>query len=184
MDLGWFGAWWITQSWGTVADWVTGLLTALTLWLGFSILASDRKREKQRLANRFMTHAMLGAKASSGKPQTWFIEVRAFNGGDMPINEVLVSMPYHPVEFMVDTFRAGMNVEPIAPQETLKRTFDFADSPVNKGLMIAFYDADGIKWHRDLLKGNYLSKREVKRYSKPVTPWYLKIFKLRKLIVR
>jgi hypothetical protein len=37
--------------WGDVATWITGILTAGTLWLGFTILRSDRKKEERSQAS-------------------------------------------------------------------------------------------------------------------------------------
>jgi hypothetical protein len=41
-------------NWGDVATWVTGSITAGSLWLGFSILRSDHKKEERAQAQRVL----------------------------------------------------------------------------------------------------------------------------------
>ena len=176
MDLGAFGAWWglsigswwDSQQWGSVSSWVSGVLTAGSLTLGFTILAADRKRERERLANRFMTHTTLGTSASTAHPiPVWHLDVIAFNGGDMPIRSAYITQPFKLSGYLLETLRDSSDIEPIAPQETVRGQFNFNEDPSGTGIIIEFSDANGLQWSRDALTGKYISRWRHRKYGWP-----------------
>jgi hypothetical protein len=68
--------------WGDVATWFTGIVTAGSFWLGFTILRSDRKKEEQSQAKRFLVWSSIVERPEWDGPQ---LVVSAWNTSDHPI---------------------------------------------------------------------------------------------------
>jgi hypothetical protein len=133
---------------GSLADWVSGLATAGSLVLGFSILLRDRSKADQEEATQVVT---------------WFVnhpdntlELFVTNGGSRPTVNValcLASLDEQQKQAALWRIRNIMSV--LAPGEgtSLKIPFEEFHANILYPSYIQFRDANGMSWRRNIRSG-------------------------------
>ena len=133
---------------GSWADWVSGIATALTFFLGFTILRRDRKKDESAEATQVVT---------------WFVnqpdgtvELRVTNGGARPIVNVMFNLAATGPEGNKTAAWKVNNVAAVleAGQSTSLH-FPFSEFHANKQYpsRIQFRDANGENWQRNVISG-------------------------------
>ncbi|TFD15517.1 hypothetical protein E3T26_06965 [Cryobacterium sp. TMT1-21] len=171
MDLGAFGEFWNSSigvfwnrlEWGSVAQWVSGLLTAGSLYLGLTILRRDRDKADLLSADAFVVWSDT-IKITATVPN-YFVTVSSFNGGDMPIiNPYLMAYSnpgFKPINMLVNRKANDIGVI-IEGKERNQISFDSGNvDPETLKLFIVFRDARGYEWRRTLDFGKYMSQRQI-----------------------
>jgi hypothetical protein len=171
MDLGVFGEWWNSGigvfwnrlEWGSVAQWVSGILTAGSLYLGLTILRRDRDKADRLSADAFVVWSDIVILTTS-KPQ-YFVHVTSFNSGNMHIiNPYLMAYSSPGVKSVKSLAKRkptdiGVVIE---PNERNEISFDCGVvDPETLKLFIVFRDTRGYEWRRTLDFGKYMSQRQI-----------------------
>ncbi len=160
--------WFSSINWGTVPDWVTGLLTAATLFLAVMILLGDRRRAKRAEADAFSTWPVfMGTHAVPDLPD-YAVELHAYNAGDKPILYTMVMVRPGSPQHALQT----MSTKPIPPQTEVVSKIGFDNIWYDSPLLIQFRDARGQTWLRDVNTNKYIGKSQVNK-------WYRKYGKTR-----
>ena len=169
MDFGAFGewwnngigAWWNHQEWGNVAQWVSGLLTAGSLFLGFTILRRDRDKAARSSADAFVTWVK-AKKTDSRDGVRYETTVYGYNAGDLPILDPQVRIRQGGDRpSMARSFGLALNA--IGPSVEAQSRFDLDLPPISSRFIVTFKDAMGQEWARDVRTAKYIRpKRRMK----------------------
>jgi hypothetical protein len=133
---------------GSWADWVSGIATALTFFLGFTILRRDRKKDESAEATRVVT---------------WFVnqpggevELRITNGAIRPIVNVMFILAAIGLEGSnIPAYKVNNVASVLEPGESTSLHFPFSEFHANKlyPSRIQFRDANGANWQRNVISG-------------------------------
>lgn len=159
---------------GSLAEWVSGLATAGSLFLGFSILRRDRQKDDQ---------------AEAAQVVTWFInepdgtvQLNVTNGGSRPIVHATFCLASVDEENKRAALWRIINVAPVlASGEGRTLPFSFAEFHASTlhSSYIQFRDANGISWRRDVRSGKLRrakvgpNRRQRLRLVRSRLPWPL-----------
>lgn len=133
---------------GSLADWVSGLATAGSLFLGFSILLRDRRKDDQAEATQVVTWFV-------NQPDST-VQLSVTNGGSRPIVHVMFCLASVDEGKKRAALWRIVNVAPVlASGEGRSLQFPFTEFHANASHQsyIQFRDANGISWHRDVRSG-------------------------------
>jgi hypothetical protein len=132
---------------GSWADWVSGLATAGSLFLGFTILRGDRRKADQAEATQVVA---------------WFVnlpdgnvELTVTNGAERPIVHVSLSLASIGDGGRQDMWRI-LNVAPVLhPGESSALRVPFAEFHANMlyPSFVEFRDSNGVSWRRNVRSG-------------------------------
>jgi hypothetical protein len=165
--------------WGDVATWVQGVATAGSLWLGFGILRSDRKREERAQAAKI--HARLVAPFVIEPDLEGACTVFVVNRSDSPIFSVHpLATPLPPTQRLaikgtnssyrhltdselingpqieIGTFmRDGKGISTVEPGEELGAALDLPFSSAFYSIRVEFSDINGVRWIRPVDSHNF-----------------------------
>ena len=133
---------------GSLADWVSGLATAGSLFLGFSILLRDRRKDDQAEATQVVT---------------WFVnqpdgtvQLIISNGGSRPIVHVTFCLAGVDDRRKPAALWRILNIAPVlASGEGSSLQLPFTEFHANAlyPSYVQFRDANGISWRRDVRSG-------------------------------
>lgn len=163
------------MDWGSVADWVSGVATAVALILAFLGLHVERKRDRQlneRMADEQLARDYLEKSAQASKVSAWHEDARGVspsgltcirNGSESTIYDVYLELVNGRGEsegFPGTPSHFGRLLRVVPPQQTLK-----FPAPEGWGGMslapsydITFRDSQGVTWFRS--NWGHLSERE------------------------
>jgi hypothetical protein len=136
-------------AWGDLATWVTGLFTAGSLLLGFSIIQKDRKKEEWSQASKVAVNVDTFTRVSEGKVPTvdrsWNFTVRMWNHSDQPIFEPRI-VGFEDGHSMGLEFADGNRDRVLLPGES--GSYEVSDESLNHLhlLAVAFRDSRNIEW--------------------------------------
>jgi len=139
---------------GSLADWVSGLGTAGSLLLGFTILLRDRRKADQTEATQVVT---------------WFVnlpdhmvDLNVTNGSDRPIVHVMFCLASVDERGKRAARWRMLNLAPVlVPGEGKSLTIPFSEFHAN-GLWpsyVQFRDANGLNWRRNVRSGKLRKAR-------------------------
>jgi hypothetical protein len=149
--------------WGDVATWFTGVVTAGSFWLGFTILRSDRKKEERSQASRFLIWSFIKGRLEWDGLE---LVVSVWNTSDQPIFlPMLIGNPrdvgpgisfFSNATGALEThLRPGHESEAHVPIGPDRRPPD--------GLVVTFTDAMGTEWVHELERGRLRKARPSSR---------------------
>jgi|SRR5829696_7368077 hypothetical protein len=131
--------------WGDAATWFTGIATAGTLWVGFTVLWFDRRREERSQAAKI---AIFSQSFSETEEDDWNLRIRVWNHSDRPI--------IHTILYGTDPMKGAMllavkdrllDLDPvILPGESAELELRDMNEPTYDGLHVVFSDASGVDW--------------------------------------
>ena len=133
---------------GSLADWVSGLATAGSLFLGFSILLRDRRKDDQAEATQVVTWFV-------NQPDST-VQLSVTNGGSRPVVHVMFCLASVDEGKKRAALWRIVNVAPVLPSgEGRSLQFPFTEFHANAlhSSYIQFRDANGISWRRDVRSG-------------------------------
>jgi len=168
--------------WGDVATWFTGIVTAGTFWLGFTILRSDRKKEE-----RLQAFGIVGWDADMRRPYTRGHRIVVRNASAQPVMDVAlwgrlwsaeefdrrIGKKHYQLYFSSDKYP-----EPHGVYEQ----FDSTDSYLEPGdmreivldstryfakayeLLLVFIDGSGVMWRRDIHTGRLSKMKDLEAW--------------------
>jgi hypothetical protein len=146
----WFQAmsdWLSGIAWGDVATWFTGIVTAGSFWLGFTILRSDRKKEEREQAAKI---AILPESFPDTSEDDWRLRIRVWNHSDRPIfHTFLYNYNADPLAgaTLFEVKSRLHNADPvILPGESAELEVKDVDDVTYAGLYVVFSDASGLEW--------------------------------------
>ncbi|MFF2772899.1 hypothetical protein ACFVUP_37950, partial [Streptomyces bacillaris] len=85
-------SWWNNINWGTAPEWVSGLLTSVSVLLAVSILWRDRRRERRRFADSFVSWVdYTGNPKDAVLAEHWmYAVVHMFNSADVHVPVIVL----------------------------------------------------------------------------------------------
>jgi hypothetical protein len=133
---------------GSLADWVSGLATAGSLFLGFTILRRDRQKSDAAEATQVVV---------------WFVnqpdgnvELRITNGASRPIVHVMLHLASTNEQGRQAALWRLINVAAVLAQGegmSLTLPFDKFHANMSYPSYVQFRDANGVSWRRNVRSG-------------------------------
>jgi hypothetical protein len=144
------GAWWTSQQWGSVADWFTGILTALSVFLVIWLLRGDRNRDRSRQANALSVWATPNLTLDKAKPYRATIYV--FNAGDEPIPVAWLRVTHRGISASWQLRNPETNNPVIWGKESFSIVWDSKDEIIADGsdFEVFLVDSTHQYWKRNL----------------------------------
>jgi hypothetical protein len=139
---------------GSLAEWVSGLATAGSLFLGFTILRGDRRKGEALEATQVVT---------------WFVnqpngnvELTITNGASRPIVHVMLNLASVDEQGRSAALWKMINVAPVlSSDESVSLSIPFREFHANGSYptYIQFRDSNGISWRRNVRSGRLRKTR-------------------------
>lgn len=148
--------------WGDVATWFTGIITAGSFWLGFTILRSDRMKEERAQASKVYIQSQIYVDPDNpDRGRQLHIGVR--NDSDRPIYLYgLRGLHKNEIERYGTKFSFGMRPKEMEPGGAgIPIDYDKLEQTNEKRLDLIFIDSSHVGWKYNLGRQK-LSKHRVK----------------------
>jgi hypothetical protein len=133
---------------GSLAEWVSGLATAGSLFLGFTILWRDRRKSDAAEATQVVAWFVNHPDGS--------VELRITNGASRPIVHVIFHLASTDEQGKQAALWRMINVAAVlASNESSSLTIPFREFHANSSYpsYVQFRDANGVSWRRNVRSG-------------------------------